>query len=76
MEGQFYAKAAAYIGAAIAMGVGLCPEERRADALIPQMSVRENIILVVQRTLSRFGIATWSFVTWMAKTAGDGVYPS
>ncbi|HUU96060.1 MAG TPA: sugar ABC transporter ATP-binding protein [Phycisphaerae bacterium] len=41
---------------AIALGIALCPEDRQADGLFPEMSVRGNIALVVQRTLSRLGI--------------------
>jgi len=41
---------------AIALGIALCPEDRQADGLFPEMSVRGNIALVVQRTLSRLGV--------------------
>ncbi|MBU0639812.1 MAG: sugar ABC transporter ATP-binding protein [Planctomycetes bacterium] len=43
---------------AIAAGMALCPEDRQTDGLFPEMSVRANIALVVQRTLSRFGIVS------------------
>lgn len=43
---------------AIAAGLALCPEDRRADGLVPHMSVRDNIALVVQRSLSRFGLVS------------------
>ncbi len=33
---------------AIACGLGLCPEDRKADGLIPSLSVRENIVLALQ----------------------------
>jgi len=33
---------------AIACGLGFCPEDRKADGIIPDLSVRENIVLVVQ----------------------------
>lgn len=39
----------------IACGVGLAPEERKAEALLLQRSVRDNAALVVLKTLSRFG---------------------
>jgi galactofuranose transport system ATP-binding protein len=34
--------------AAIARGVAFCPENRRAEGLVPELSVRENIILAMQ----------------------------
>jgi len=34
--------------AAIARGVGFCPENRRAEGLVPELTVRENIILAMQ----------------------------
>lgn len=33
---------------AIARGFGFCPEDRKADGIIPDLSIRENIILVLQ----------------------------
>ncbi len=33
---------------AIARGLGLCPEDRKADGIVPSLSVRENIILALQ----------------------------
>jgi galactofuranose transport system ATP-binding protein len=33
---------------AIAYGMGLCPEDRKVDGIIPELSVRENIILALQ----------------------------
>ncbi len=33
---------------AIAAGVALCPEDRKAEAIVPGLSVRENIALAVQ----------------------------
>ena len=33
---------------AIALGFGFCPEDRKADGLVGKLSVRENIILVLQ----------------------------
>ncbi|MGV8978307.1 MAG: sugar ABC transporter ATP-binding protein [Cellulomonas sp.] len=40
---------------AIAAGIGLAPEERKADALIMVRTVRDNIALAVLGRLSRFG---------------------
>jgi simple sugar transport system ATP-binding protein len=36
---------------AIAHGIALTPEDRKVEGIIPDLSVRENIALVVQRTL-------------------------
>jgi len=33
---------------AIARGLGLCPEDRKADGIVPSLSVRENIVLALQ----------------------------
>ncbi len=33
---------------AIASGLGFCPEDRKGEAIIPDLSIRENIILVLQ----------------------------
>jgi len=33
---------------AIALGFGFCPEDRKTEALIPELSVRENIVLALQ----------------------------
>jgi len=41
--------------AAMKRGIGFCPEDRKTDGIIPDLSVRENIILAVQRRLSRLG---------------------
>ncbi len=42
---------------AIRRGIAFCPEDRRADGLFLSMSIRDNIVMVVQRTLSRWGLA-------------------
>ncbi len=39
----------------IQLGMGFCPEDRAAEGIIPELSVRENICLVLQRKLSRWG---------------------
>lgn len=43
---------------AVAVGLAFCPEDRKESGVIPDMSVRANIALAVQRTLSRFGIVS------------------
>jgi len=43
---------------AIALGIALTPEDRKDSGLFPDMSVRDNIAIVVQRTLSRAGIVS------------------
>jgi galactofuranose transport system ATP-binding protein len=41
---------------AIAMGVGYCSEDRKADGIVPDMSVRENLTLAILPRLVRMGI--------------------
>ena len=41
---------------AIALGVGYCSEDRKADGIVPDMSVRENITLGILPRLTRMGI--------------------
>jgi ribose transport system ATP-binding protein len=41
---------------AIRAGFGLCSEDRKADGIIPWMSVRENLTLAALPTLSKHGI--------------------
>ena len=41
---------------AIRAGFGLCAEDRKADGIIPYMSVRENLTLAALPTLSRNGV--------------------
>ncbi|MEO6017796.1 MAG: sugar ABC transporter ATP-binding protein [Polaromonas sp.] len=43
---------------AIAHGVGLCPEDRKAEGIIAELSVRENIVLALQ---ARQGL--WPFLS-------------
>ena len=46
--------------AAIALGLGFCPEDRKVEAIIPDLSVRENIVLALQARrgwLRRIGAA-------------------
>ncbi|UCG16221.1 MAG: sugar ABC transporter ATP-binding protein [Phycisphaerales bacterium] len=40
---------------AICVGIVMTPEDRQVDGLIPDLSVRENVVLGVQPRLSRFG---------------------
>jgi monosaccharide-transporting ATPase len=41
---------------AIARGVGYCSEDRKADGIVPDMSVRENITLAILPRLVRMGV--------------------
>ena len=41
---------------AIRSGIGLCSEDRKADGIIPDLSVRENLTLAALPTLTRYGI--------------------
>jgi monosaccharide-transporting ATPase len=41
---------------AIALGVGYCSEDRKADGIIPDMSVRENITLGILPRLTSMGV--------------------
>jgi monosaccharide-transporting ATPase len=41
---------------AIALGVGYCSEDRKADGIIPDMSVRENITLAILPRLVKIGV--------------------
>jgi galactofuranose transport system ATP-binding protein len=43
---------------AVRAGLALCPEDRRAEGIFPDLSVRENIAIVVQRTLSPLGLVS------------------
>lgn len=40
---------------AIRLGIGLCPEDRKQQGIVPIRSLRENIVMVVQRELARLG---------------------
>ncbi|MBC7772029.1 MAG: sugar ABC transporter ATP-binding protein, partial [Pyrinomonadaceae bacterium] len=42
--------------ASIRCGMGYCSEDRKAEGIFPGLSVRENLTMVVQRTLSKAGI--------------------
>ncbi|MEY8338550.1 sugar ABC transporter ATP-binding protein [Lachnospiraceae bacterium 62-35] len=43
-------------GDAIRQGIALCPEERRTEGIIPNLSVRENISIVLLPRLTKAGI--------------------
>jgi len=43
---------------AIQAGIGLCPEDRKAEGIIPYLSVRENLTLAALPVLSRNGIVS------------------
>jgi ribose transport system ATP-binding protein len=42
--------------AAIRAGISLLPEDRKAEGIVPGLSVRENIALAALPALSRFGL--------------------
>jgi simple sugar transport system ATP-binding protein len=44
--------------ASISRGVGLCPEDRKADGIFPDLTVRENIILAIQASRGWFRYLT------------------
>ncbi len=45
-------------GAAIRAGICLLPEDRKGEGIIPNLSVRENIVLAAMPRLSRFGVVS------------------
>jgi len=49
---------------AIKLGLGLCPEDRKAEGIIAELSVRENIALALQ---ARQGL--WPFISRAQQTA-------
>ncbi len=44
--------------AAIRAGISLLPEDRKAEGIIPDLSVRENIVLAAMPRLSRAGVVS------------------
>ena len=44
--------------AAISAGIALIPEDRKAEGIIPTLSVRENIVLAALPTISRAGFVS------------------
>lgn len=45
-------------GAAIAAGIALIPEDRKADGIVPTLSVRDNIVLAALPRLARVGFVS------------------
>jgi ribose transport system ATP-binding protein len=43
---------------AIRAGISLLPEDRKAEGIVPGLSVRENIVLAAMGRLSRFGVVS------------------
>lgn len=43
---------------AIKQGIGFSPEDRRTEGIIPDLSVRENIILAIHKRIARFGLTS------------------
>jgi monosaccharide-transporting ATPase len=43
---------------AIRQGIGLCPEDRKAQGIIPHLSVRENMTLAALPRLTRYGVVS------------------
>jgi len=43
---------------AIRNRIGFSPEDRRSEGIIPDLSIRENIVLAIQRRLARCGITS------------------
>jgi ribose transport system ATP-binding protein len=48
------------IGSAMRAGISMLAEDRKADGIIPNLSVRENIVLAALPRLSRFGLVSRS----------------
>ncbi|MCS7477434.1 sugar ABC transporter ATP-binding protein [Umezawaea endophytica] len=44
------------VGAAMRAGINMLAEDRKAEGIIPNLSVRENIVLAALPQLSRFGV--------------------
>jgi galactofuranose transport system ATP-binding protein len=44
--------------AAIRAGMAMLPEDRKAEGIIPELSVRENIVLAAMPRLARFGVVS------------------
>jgi ABC-type sugar transport system ATPase subunit len=43
---------------AVLAGLALCPEDRKAEGIVPHMSVQDNIVLAILPRLHRLGIAS------------------
>ena len=46
------------VAAAVHAGIGMLAEDRKADGIVPNLSVRENIVLAALPRLSRFGLVS------------------
>jgi galactofuranose transport system ATP-binding protein len=46
------------VAAAVRAGIGMLAEDRKADGIVPTLSVRENIVLAALPRLSRFGLVS------------------
>ena len=53
--------------AAVSHGVGLLPEDRKADGIVPTMSVKDNITLAASRSVTRWGFVSSSKVETLVK---------
>jgi len=52
---------------AVSHGVGLLPEDRKADGIVPTMSVKDNITLAARRSVTRWGFVSSSKVEALVK---------
>ncbi|PSL57854.1 ABC transporter family protein [Saccharothrix carnea] len=46
------------VGASVRAGVSMLAEDRKAEGIVPNLSVRENIVLAALPRLSRFGVVS------------------
>ncbi len=53
--------------AAVRLGIGLCPEDRKTEGILPDLSVRENIVLAALGRLARAGIVSLARQTEVAE---------
>ncbi|MFI6512353.1 sugar ABC transporter ATP-binding protein [Streptosporangium sp. NPDC050855] len=56
------------VGAAIRAGINLLPEDRKAEGIVPTLSVRENIVLAALPRLARAGIVSEAAVDRVVET--------
>ena len=63
--------AANSVGAATRAGIAMLAEDRKADGIIPNLSVRENIVLAALPQLSRFGLVDSGRQDRLVKTFMD-----
>ena len=57
--------------AAVSHGVGLLPEDRKADGLVPTMSVKDNITLAASRSVTKWGFVSSSKVEALVRKYVD-----